>query len=510
MFNMEDVRLEMTSNERNFLSLFEPQGIAVVGVSSKLGIANIILNNIVSSGFEGNIAAVNPNYDKIGKVNCYGAISDVPFQVDLAILCIRAENILPVLEDCRRKSVGAVQIISSGFAELESEEGYVRQQKLRQWAEDSPSIIVGPNTLGAINVHRTMIAVDSSMPGLIPGGVSGVFQSGQMVATMHPLIGRGIGIGKIATTGNEVSVTTADVINFLAGDPQTEIIISYSEGVKDRENFEAACKRARECGKPIIMLRVGAHPEVWKTIGRHTATPVATDFESDIRFLEELGVITVHSVEDLVETVVAFKACRKPRGNRVAFASFSGGMGNIMADMILSTTSLKLASFSDQLCRRLAGVLPKFANSVNPLDLSYQSYFDPEALRSCMQILGQSGEFDVLLWGSGLPSGINDGSPDGLALKELALQDPEIVLIPVSLMSGLSRPVTPDGTPPMLDGRPFLQGAGLSVRALGRVIDWYALAEKHSQRNTMREVLQRKQGGFTGLQSFDPGGEVQL
>lgn len=471
-------KLEKTSNQRSLQPLFEPRGVAVVGATSKPSLAKSILNNIILSGFDGNIAAVNPKYDKVDDVDCYRCISDVPFEIDLAVVCIRAENILPILEECKRNSVGAAQIISSGFAELDAAEGFARQHQIQNWAKDRPTMaVIGPNTYGVVNLHRPMIAVgESRIPKIVPGGVSCVFQSGQMVAIMHPLIGRGIGISKIATTGNEVSVTTADVINFLAVDPQTQVIVSYSEGIKDPENFAIACTHAREQGKPIIMLRVGAHSEVQKTIGRHTATQAANTYEGDIRLLEELGVITVDSAEDLIETIVAFNASSRPRGNRVAFASFSGGMGNIMADLILSTRGLRLVSFSDHLRKRLADVLPRFANCFNPLDLSAQTSFDAEILSSCLQVLGESGEFDILLWGKDLPMSIDDKSPVGLALNELVSQHPEIVLVPVSQMSGVQGNEIA-GTPPVFAGRPLLQGTGLSVRALGKVVEWHASAQ---------------------------------
>lgn len=470
-------KLEMINTKPNLQSLFEPQGIAIVGASPKPSFAKSILNNLLSSGFDGRIAAVNPSYGKVDDVNCYKCISDVPFKVDLAVLCVRAENIQPILEECKRKSVGAAQIISSGFAELDSDEGRARQQQIESWAKDSATTIVGPNSLGVINLHRSMVAIgDSRIPKIVPGGVSCVFQSGQMFTIMHPLIGRGIGVGKIATTGNEANVTTADVINFFAGDPQTEVIVSYSEGIKDPKNFALACTHARKQGKPIIMLRVGAHLEVRKGISRHTATLAANSYERDIQFLEGLGVVTVDSAEDLIETVVAFTTSLRPQGNRVAFASFSGGMGNIMADLILSTRGLKLASFSDQLRKRLASVLPRFANSFNPLDLSAQSAFNTDVLSSCMQVLGESGEFDILLWGRDLAVSIDDESPIGIALKALEAEHPEIVIIPVSQMNGVYWGKEVNGVPPTFAGRPFLQGTGLSVRALGKVIDWHALS----------------------------------
>ncbi|MDE5466217.1 acyl-CoA synthetase (NDP forming) [Bradyrhizobium sp. CSS354] len=457
-------------------SLFEPRGVAVIGASPKPSLAKSILNNIVSFGFDGNIAAVNPKYTNIGSVDCYKSIADVPFHVDLAVVCVRAENLLSVLEECKRKSVGAAQIIASGFAELDSKEGRARQQQIQRWADDSATtVVIGPNTYGLLNLHRPIIAVgDDKIAKVVAGGVSGIFQSGQMVTVMHPLMSRGIGISKIVTTGNEARVTTAELINFFADDPQTEVIVSYCEGINDPECFAIACTRAREAGKPIIMLRVGAHPEVQKSIKRHTATQGPNSYKGDIRFLEELGVIAVHSVEDLIETVVAFNACRRPRGNRVAFVSFSGGMGNIMADSILSTPGLKLASFSHRLRKQLANVLPRFANNFNPLDLSAQSAFDAEVLTSCIEILGQSDEFDILLWGKDLPMSMEDDSVVGLALTKLMAQHPGVVVIPVSQMNGMCKDGEIDGSPPMFAGRALLQGTAVSVRALGNVIRWHA------------------------------------
>ncbi|MGY4430758.1 acyl-CoA synthetase (NDP forming) [Bradyrhizobium sp. F1.13.1] len=468
-------RTRMAKDKLNLRFLFEPKGIALIGASPKTSLAKSILGNIVSFGFDGKIAAVNPSYTMIDDVDCYRSISDVPFRVDLAVLCVRAENILSLLEECERKSVRTVQIISSGFAELDTEEGRIKQQELQRWAEDSATTIVGPNTFGVINLHRSLVAVgDSKITRVVPGGVSGVFQSGQMVTVMHPLMGRGVGISKLATTGNEASITTADLINFFADDPQTEMIISYCEGIKDPERFTLACGRARERGKPIIMLRVGAHPEVRSAIGRHTATQAAKSYEREIDLLHDLRVITVESAEDLIETVVAFQVCHKPRGNRVAFASFSGGMGNIVADTILSIRGLKLVSFSSQLRERLGHVLPKFANCVNPLDLSAQTIFNVEVLGRCTQLLGESGEIDLLLWGLDLPMSIKDDSPVGLALTELMARHPEVVVVPVSQMNGLCRDYQIDGGPPTFAGRALLQGTAASVRAIARVIEWHA------------------------------------
>ncbi|PDT64153.1 acyl-CoA synthetase (NDP forming) [Bradyrhizobium ottawaense] len=468
-------KLEM--GKRRLRCLFEPHGVAVIGASPRPSLANRILNNIVSSGFDGQIAAVNPNYTNIGDVRCYSSISDVPFKVDLAVLCVRAENTLAVLEECEQTSVGAVQIVSSGFAELDSEEGRARQRQVQRWANNSTTVVIGPNTFGVINLHRPIVAVgDIRTPEIVTGGVSGVFQSGQMTAIIYPLMSRGVGVSKIATTGNEVSVTTAELIDFFAGDPQTDSIVSYCEGIKDPERFAMACTHARQQGKPIIMLRAGAHPEVRKAIKRHTATEATNTYQREIQMLQDLSVITVDSVEDLIETVIAFKASRGLRGNRVAFVSFSGGMGNVVADSILSTPALKLTSFSDRLRKRLRDVLPRFANSFNPLDLSAQSVFETGVLNSCMQVLGESGEFDVLLWGRDLPMSIEEDSQVGIALRQLAVQHPEIVAIPVSQVSGVCRGKTIDGSPPMFAGRALLQGTGISIRALGKVVGWHVSA----------------------------------
>lgn len=149
-------------------------------------------------------------------------------------------------------------------------------------------------------------------------------------------------------------------------------------------------------------------------------------------------------------------------------------MGNIVADSILSTPGLKLASFSHRLRKELADVLPRFANAFNPLDLSAQSAFDAKILTSCIEVLGQSDEFDILLWGRDLPMSIDDNSAVGLALRKLMAQHPRTVVIPVSQMNGICQGGEIDGSPPpMFAGRALLQGTAGSIRASGKVIGWH-------------------------------------
>jgi acyl-CoA synthetase (NDP forming) len=464
----------MAPSSKHLQQLFEPTSIVIVGVSPKPSFANSILQNIISSGFDGKLAAINPNYRHVGEIECFARITDVPFKVDLAIICVRAEFIEAVLTDCAVHGVGAVQVVSSGFAELGTEEGAERQRELTRWARETGTTLVGPNTIGVINLHRPLVAVESKMPPLIAGGVSGVFQSGQLVGTMMPLIGRGIGVSKIASTGNEAGISTADVIQYFAEDPKTDIIISYSEGIKDRDALTIACTSAHERGKPIIMIRVGASPEARAGIRRHTASSGAHDvYRSDVEFLRELGVILVNSVEDLIETVVAFKATGCPKGSRIAFTSFSGGMGNIIADLILSEDSLVLPEFSKELTGKLKEILPRFANCFNPLDLSGQSAFDTAVLRGSLRALAESREFDILLWGKDLPVSIDPSSPLGAALGEVIEDHPELIVVPVSLVNKAVGSTQNDGTPPQLQGRPFLQGTAVAIRAIARVLDWH-------------------------------------
>ena len=246
-------------------ALLYAKSIAVIGVSGdpakkKVIGGTAILNNLVRFGYEGNIYPVNPKYEEISGKKCFASVEDIPEKVDLAIIAVGAKNVVSTVESCGKAGVRCGMIISSGFAELLTEEGIALQDAVVEAATKYDMRILGPNNLGSFNMNDGMCASTSSsllyydeMP---KGSIAWVSQSGAMCSSIYGrAMDAAIGVPVVVTTGNESDLQSADFIWQLAGDDRIHVICSYVEGIKDRDKYEAA-------GNYDYMLKVhGLTPE---------------------------------------------------------------------------------------------------------------------------------------------------------------------------------------------------------------------------------------------------------
>ncbi|MGL3104567.1 CoA-binding protein [Bradyrhizobium sp. BR 1432] len=170
---------------------------------SKRGMATEILKNLNHWGFSGKLFAVNPRYEQIGALPCFPSLTAIPHPVDLALVGIPGVGIPAVLGDCEAAGVGAIQIISNGFAD-QGTEGAARQARLVEWSRRTSIPVAGPNCLGLLNAANGLIAMAATYHTMKAGGISAVLQSGMVVCSLvPPPLARGIGIGRVVTVGNE-------------------------------------------------------------------------------------------------------------------------------------------------------------------------------------------------------------------------------------------------------------------------------------------------------------------
>src|SRR5207248_1883595 len=237
--------------------LLRPRSVAVVGASTNPSFVTSILKNLLRYGYAGAVAAVNPRYERVLDAPCYPTILDVPGPLDLVVAGVPVRAIPALLEQCEQKEVGAVEIITSGFAEVGGE-GARRQAELDAWARRTGIPVGGPNCLGLLHVPSGMIALPSVFERLVPGAVAVVLQSGLVApSVLAPLFARGIGLTFGVTSGNEADLEAADYIRYFAEDDETRVIGCFSEQIKTPARFVAACAAAAERQKPIVMLKIG-------------------------------------------------------------------------------------------------------------------------------------------------------------------------------------------------------------------------------------------------------------
>ncbi|MBZ9603051.1 acetate--CoA ligase family protein [Phyllobacterium chamaecytisi] len=455
--------------------LFRPESIAIVGASQKGGFATELLANIVKWDFQGKVVAVNPRYEEIGGVPCFASLSSIPHPVDLAIIVVPSKAIPQVLEDCEKAGVRAIQIISSGFAE-QAGEGEEKQRWLVKWAQRTGIPVVGPNCFGLMNAANRLMAVPLDFHNMKAGGISAILQSGTLVYSLIvPLLSRGMGIGRVATIGNEACVDLADFIDYFVDDDETRVITCYCEQIKRPLAFIRACERAADKGKPIVMIKVGRSEAARSAALAHTGAMVGSDVAIDAA-LKKLGVIRVDTIDDLIETTAALSSMKRPRGRRIAVASFSGSAVSLLSDYAASN-GINFPPLPADVKARLKKVFPEFGSLSNPLDLTAQGDYDTRIIDESLDALATCGAYDVVVWARGFPSSLDMRSAVGKALTRAGASAPDVVFSVLSLAGGhfhasldpKSVLVEPRAD---IDGMPFLQGMETGFKGLTSLINY--------------------------------------
>ena len=376
--------------------LFAPAGIAVIGASADKERIGGRIVGYLKQNFRGVLHPINPARETIQDLRAWPTIAAVGAPVDLALVSIPAAAAVDALQDCADAGVKAAIVFSSGFAEI-GDDGAILQQRVREIAETSGMAILGPNCLGAMNVHTGVTATFSialDITPLRPGNVAIVSQSGAFAAHVLALTGqRGLGLSKWVTTGNECAVDTADVLAYLAGDPATEIIMLYLEGCRDGPKLRGALDMARLAGKPVIAIKVGRSEAGARAALSHTAAIAGSDQGYEALF-DATGVHRVENVDDFVDVAAAASGGRLPPGDRIGLVSMSGGVGILMADRC-SDLGLSVPALPDELQGRLSAILPH-SSVANPIDVTAQIINQPELFGETVDAVLDSGACDAL------------------------------------------------------------------------------------------------------------------
>jgi len=351
-------------------AVFEPQSVAVVGASTTTGKVGFnVLDNLLRLGYAGKVYPVNPKADEILGRQAYPAVDRIPHAVDLAIIATPARVVVDVMRDCARKGVKAAIIISSGFAE-ESQEGRQLQDEVMAIARQADIRVLGPNTTGVLNGENRFTSSFLPIPvdRLRPGNVAFIAQTGLFLGVLleHIISSQRFGISKVIGLGNKADVDDADILEYLAGDAQTKVIAMYIEGLRDGRRFlRVAREITRE--KPIVVLKSGTTEAGAEAALSHTASLAGRSDVFDAA-CKQVGLLRVHSFEELLDVVKAFSFLSIPRGNRVAVIHYTGAACVLAADACQSE-GLKLAEFSPTTVEALREITPAWHRIRNPIDL---------------------------------------------------------------------------------------------------------------------------------------------
>jgi acetyltransferase len=349
--------------------IFCPQSIAIIGASTEPNaLGRQILDNLVNYRFRGRLYPVNPKAKELLGLRCFPSVEEIPDPIDLAVVVVPREYTLRVVEECGRKGVRGVVVITAGFRETGAA-GAEQEAKLAALARQYGFRLVGPNCMGVINTDpeiRLNATFSPTMP--LEGSKAFLSQSGALgVAILNIADERTLGLSCFASLGNKADIADDDVLAYWAKDPRTKVILMYLEAFSRPARFAQVARQVSQ-EKPILVVKSGKTRAGARAAISHTG---ALAEESDVAldaFLEHCGVLRVHTVEELFDFGTAFARNPLPAGPRVGVISNAGGPAILAVDAIVGH-GLTMAEFADHTLAALRPRVPAHASVANPLDM---------------------------------------------------------------------------------------------------------------------------------------------
>ncbi len=346
--------------------IFEPRSIAVVGAAREEGkLGYIVLRNLITSGYEGDLYPINPKADEILGLKCYRSVKDIEGPVDLGVFLVKGALVPRLLKESVEKGVKAAIIISAGFKEI-GKEGAELERQVMEIVRDNGIRVLGPNCLGVINTFQNMNATfTANYPGRGPLAI--ISQSGAICTTILDWNQKAkVGFSRFVSVGNKVDIDEGDLIEYIGKDEETKVIGMYIEGSDSGKKFMEKAKEASK-RKAIVTLKSGRSSSGARAASSHTGSISGSDSVWDAA-MEQAGVIRAKDMDELFDYCLAFSKLPMPKGEGVVIVTNAGGLGVMSADAC-NDHGLTMAKLDEATVEKLREGLPREATPYNPVDI---------------------------------------------------------------------------------------------------------------------------------------------
>jgi acetyl coenzyme A synthetase (ADP forming)-like protein len=345
---------------------FAPASVAVVGASPRRGtIGGELFRNVLAGDFSGAAYPVNPKGNAVAGVRGYGAVSEIPDPVDLAVIAVPSQHVHAAAEDALRSGVRALVVISAGFAEVGSE-GAERQERLLELVRAHGARMIGPNCLG-IAVAGPSLNATFAARSAPSGNIGFSSQSGALgLALLEAADSRGLGLSAFVSIGNKADVSSNDLLEWWEDDESTDVVLLYVESFGNPRRFGRLARRVAR-RKPILALKSGTSATGQRAASSHTAALAGSEAGADALFAQA-GVIRAVSLEELIDVATLLSSQPEVRGRRLAVLTNAGGLGILAADAC-DAAGLELPPLADETVAALRDLLPAEASFANPVDM---------------------------------------------------------------------------------------------------------------------------------------------
>ncbi|MGV8027269.1 MAG: acetate--CoA ligase family protein [Anaerolineaceae bacterium] len=343
--------------------LLTPKSVAIIGASATPGkIGHTVVKNLIESKYEGNIYPVNPKADDILGFKCYQTISEIPGEVDAAIITIPAKFVLDSIKECGEKGVKGAIIITSGFSEVGEK---ALEEEVVKTAHSYGMRVLGPNIVGVLSNSDKF---NGSFAPFLPLNGSGslVSQSGALLIGIDAATFlRGVGFDKLISIGNMSDVDFADTIEWLDQDEKTKCISLYIEGFKQGRRVIEVAQKAQ---KPIIGLKAGVSTHGAAAAASHTGSLAGASKIYNAAF-KQAGIIWANDLNNLFDRTLALSLQPPMKGENLLVLTNGGGVG-VLATDAAEKYGIPMKFAPEDVQVELKKHMPEFGSAKNPVDLT--------------------------------------------------------------------------------------------------------------------------------------------
>ncbi len=384
----------LTATLNSLEHILKPHSVAVIGATNRPGaIGRLVFQSMLQSGFSGVVYPISVSHDAVLSVKAYHSVLEVPGEVSLAIITVPAAQVLNVVDECGRKKVKGLIIISDGFKE-KGPEGAALEREVANTAFGYGMRIIGPNCMGIINTDPA-VKLNATFSLINPpqGNLAFISQSGALgLGVLEYAQSQNIGFSSFVSVGNRADIASTDMLQYWEKDPATRAILLYLESFDNPEIFSRISRRV-SASKPILAIKGGSTAEGSRASRSHTGAMATSDIVSDA-LLKEAGIVAINSMGELFESAILLANQPVPKGRRVAILTNGGGPGILAADSC-ARNGLRVPELAAETISKLKPVIKRDISINNPLDLT--AGVSGQEFEDCLRILAEDPGNDAVI-----------------------------------------------------------------------------------------------------------------
>ncbi|MGB8606638.1 acetate--CoA ligase family protein [Bradyrhizobium sp.] len=380
----------------------DPRSVAIIGASENPNkVGGRPVHYLDKFGFKGKIFPINPSRAEVQGYKCYKSLADLPQSPEMVIVAVAGDNAIGAVEDCAAHGVKIAVVMASGFGEVDAVAGKAKERRMVEVAHKAGMRIVGPNSQGLANFGTGAIASFSTMfmdMDRAEGHVAMLSQSGALsTVPVGFLRQRGIGVRHTHATGNDADISVGELAVAVAEDPEVKLLLLYLESIPEKKYLEELAAVAIDRDLPIIVLKSGRSEAGRQAAQSHTGA-LANEDRVVNAFFEHHGIWRAPDMRGLVEATELYLKGWKPRGRRLVAISNSGAVCVLTADAA-TAVGMPMAKLAPETDKKLKGILPSFATTANPIDLTAALLSNSRLFGDILPVIAEDPAADAFLIG---------------------------------------------------------------------------------------------------------------